>query len=90
MICVGFLLVVSFSLGACAPNADDGGGCKVCWRQNLVVAVAFPKASVILLRSAGTRLFYNCPSGNYYDYKGFAMGARSQVCIREAGQPLVV
>lgn len=27
---------------------------------------------------SGTRLFYNCPSGNYYDYKSFAMGARSQ------------
>lgn len=22
---------------------------------------------------------YNCPSGNYYDYRAFAMGARSQV-----------
>lgn len=27
---------------------------------------------------AGAHIFYNCPSGNYYDYKGFAMGARSQ------------
>ena len=24
-------------------------------------------------------MFNNCPSGNYYDYKAFAMGARSQV-----------
>jgi hypothetical protein len=28
---------------------------------------------------AGPHVFYNCPSGNYYDYKAFAMGARSQV-----------
>ena len=28
---------------------------------------------------AGARLFYNCPSGNFYDYKAFAIGARSQV-----------
>lgn len=27
---------------------------------------------------SGTRLFYSCPSGNYFDYKAFAMGARSQ------------
>jgi len=27
---------------------------------------------------AGAHIFYNCPSGNYYDYKAFAMGARSQ------------
>eukprot|EP00887_Chlorella_sp_A99_P005736 scaffold1.g5736.t1 len=27
---------------------------------------------------SGARVFYNCPSGNYYDYKAFAMGARSQ------------
>lgn len=27
---------------------------------------------------SGPRIFYNCPSGNYYDYKAFAMGARSQ------------
>lgn len=25
-------------------------------------------------------LYYNCPSGNYYEYKAFAVGARSQVC----------
>ena len=24
-------------------------------------------------------LYYNCPSGNYYEYKAFAVGARSQV-----------
>lgn len=29
--------------------------------------------------SSGARLFYNCPSGNFYDYKAFAIGARSQV-----------
>lgn len=23
-------------------------------------------------------LYYNCPSGNYYEYKAFAVGARSQ------------
>lgn len=28
---------------------------------------------------AGPHIFYNCPSGNYYDYRAFAMGARSQV-----------
>lgn len=28
--------------------------------------------------ASGPRVFYNCPSGNYYDYKAFAMGARSQ------------
>ena len=27
---------------------------------------------------AGPHVFYNCPSGNFYDYKAFAMGARSQ------------
>ena len=27
----------------------------------------------------GARLFYNCPSGNYYEYKASAVGARSQV-----------
>jgi len=27
---------------------------------------------------AGAHIFYNCPSGNYYDYKAFAIGARSQ------------
>lgn len=24
-------------------------------------------------------LYYSCPSGNYYEYKAFAIGARSQV-----------
>ena len=28
---------------------------------------------------SGARLFYNCPSGNFFDYKAFAIGARSQV-----------
>jgi 20S proteasome alpha/beta subunit len=27
----------------------------------------------------GVKLFYNCPSGNYYDYKAMAIGGRSQV-----------
>lgn len=27
---------------------------------------------------AGVHIYYNCPSGNFYDYKAFAMGARSQ------------
>ena len=27
---------------------------------------------------SGGHLFYNCPSGNYYEYKAFAIGARSQ------------
>lgn len=27
----------------------------------------------------GAKLFYNCPSGNFYDYKAMAIGARSQV-----------
>jgi hypothetical protein len=27
---------------------------------------------------SGPHVFYSCPSGNYYDYKAFAMGARSQ------------
>jgi len=26
----------------------------------------------------GVKLFYNCPSGNYYDYKAMAIGGRSQ------------
>jgi 20S proteasome subunit alpha 6 len=26
----------------------------------------------------GARLFYNCPSGNYYEYKAMAIGSRSQ------------
>lgn len=29
--------------------------------------------------STGPRLYYNCPSGNYYEYKAMAIGARSQV-----------
>ena len=28
---------------------------------------------------SGAKLFYNCPSGNFYEYKAFAIGARSQV-----------
>lgn len=27
----------------------------------------------------GAHLYYNCPSGAYYDYKAMAIGARSQV-----------
>jgi Proteasome subunit len=27
---------------------------------------------------SGAKLFYNCPSGNFYQYKAYAMGARSQ------------
>ena len=27
----------------------------------------------------GVKLFYNCPSGNFYDYKAMAIGGRSQV-----------
>lgn len=27
----------------------------------------------------GAKLYYNCPSGNYYEYKANAVGARSQV-----------
>ena len=30
----------------------------------------------------GAHLFYNCPSGAYYDYKAMAIGARSQVRCR--------
>lgn len=26
----------------------------------------------------GAHVYYNCPSGNYYEYKAFAMGSRSQ------------
>lgn len=29
--------------------------------------------------ATGPRLYYNCPSGNVYEYKAMAMGARSQV-----------
>jgi len=29
----------------------------------------------------GVKLFYNCPSGNYYDYKAMAIGGRSQVSV---------
>ncbi len=28
----------------------------------------------------GAKLYYNCPSGNYFEYKANAVGARSQVC----------
>jgi 20S proteasome subunit alpha 6 len=28
---------------------------------------------------AGPKLYYVCPSGNFYDYKAMAIGARSQV-----------
>ena len=27
----------------------------------------------------GVKLYYNCPSGNFYDYKAMAIGSRSQV-----------
>lgn len=27
----------------------------------------------------GVKLYYNCPSGNFYDYKAMAIGGRSQV-----------
>lgn len=27
----------------------------------------------------GAKLYYNCPSGNYFEYKANAVGARSQV-----------
>jgi len=32
----------------------------------------------------GVKLFYNCPSGNYYDYKAMAIGGRSQVDVSAA------
>jgi 20S proteasome subunit alpha 6 len=28
---------------------------------------------------AGPKLYYVCPSGNFYDYKAMAIGARSHV-----------
>lgn len=31
---------------------------------------------------SGAKLFYNCPSGNFYEYKANAIGARSQVGSR--------
>lgn len=31
---------------------------------------------------SGAKLFYNCPSGNFYEYKANAIGARSQVWVR--------
>ena len=34
---------------------------------------------------SGPHIFYNCPSGNYYDYRAFAMGARSQVRVDGGG-----
>ena len=37
---------------------------------------------------SGAKLFYNCPSGNFYEYKAFAIGARSQV--RQLLPPLLV
>lgn len=30
--------------------------------------------------ATGPRLFYNCPSGNSYEYYATAVGARSQAC----------
>ena len=35
----------------------------------------------------GAHLFYNCPSGAYYDYKAMAIGARSQVTFRSEKWP---
>lgn len=29
----------------------------------------------------GPHLYNTCPSGNYYEYKAMAIGARSQVCL---------
>ena len=29
----------------------------------------------------GAKLYYNCPSGNYYEYKANAVGARSQARV---------
>ena len=36
----------------------------------------------------GVKLFYNCPSGNFYDYKAMAIGGRSQVrqCVLMLGE----
>ena len=31
--------------------------------------------------ATGAHLYYTCPSGNYFEYKAMAMGARSQVCL---------
>jgi 20S proteasome subunit alpha 6 len=28
--------------------------------------------------TTGAHIYYNCPSGNYHEYKAFAMGSRSQ------------
>ena len=28
---------------------------------------------------SGAKLFYSCPSGNFYEYKAMAIGSRSQV-----------
>ncbi|CAN0905886.1 Proteasome subunit alpha type-1-A [Linum grandiflorum] len=30
------------------------------------------------LDESGAHLYYNCPSGNYFEYQGFAIGSRSQ------------
>jgi 20S proteasome subunit alpha 6 len=30
---------------------------------------------------AGPHIFQTCPSGNYFEYKAYTIGARSQVCI---------
>ena len=32
----------------------------------------------------GPHIYYNCPSGNYYEYKAMTIGARSQVCTLHA------
>ena len=33
------------------------------------------------LDQTGPHIYYNCPSGNYYEYKAMTIGARSQVRI---------
>lgn len=38
----------------------------------------------------GSHLYYNCPSGAYYDYKAMAIGARSQVRIAVVTLSLLV
>ena len=30
------------------------------------------------LDESGAHLYYNCPSGNYFEYQAFAIGSRSQ------------
>ena len=73
-----------YGVGLLVAGCDKSGGSLLPAHCPVPKHTAsFPCLRVWHLRAArccaGARLFYNCPSGAYYDYKAMAIGARSQV-----------